>query len=53
MKKIIFTLAIVGIFHNVTLAQNEEKESAQYGASIGISPFGGSLNFQYHKNFFQ
>ena len=50
MKKIIFTLAIVGIFNNVTLAQNEEKESAQYGASIGISPFGGSLNFQYHKN---
>ena len=50
MKKIIFTLAIVGIFNNVAIAQNEEKESAQYGASIGISPFGGSLNFQYHKN---
>ncbi|OUT69501.1 MAG: hypothetical protein CBB76_08085 [Crocinitomicaceae bacterium TMED16] len=50
MKRIIFALACVGLLNNAAVAQKGEKEQAQYGVSLGVSPFGGSLNFQYHKN---
>ncbi len=50
MKKIIFMFALAGFINTNIHAQNSEKEFAQYGVSVGVSPFGGSLNLQYNKS---
>ena len=50
MKKIIAALICLSMSNQNAFAQQGEKQFAEYGASIGVSPFGGSLNFQYNKN---
>ena len=49
MKKSILFIAMLS-FSFASYAQNSEKEFAQYGVFIGVSPFGMGANFNYNFN---
>tara|TARA_Y100000589_G_scaffold105455_1_gene99895 strand:+ start:6126 stop:6752 length:627 start_codon:yes stop_codon:yes gene_type:complete len=49
MKKSILVIAIL-VFAFASNAQNSEKEFAQYGVFVGVSPFGMGANFNYNFN---
>ena len=49
MKKSILVIAMLA-FSFVSNAQNSEKEFAQYGVFVGVSPFGMGANFNYNFN---
>lgn len=49
MKKSILVIIMLA-FPFVSNAQNSEKEFAQYGVSVGVSPFGMGANFNYNFN---
>tara|TARA_Y100001934_G_scaffold182768_1_gene216091 strand:+ start:61 stop:663 length:603 start_codon:yes stop_codon:yes gene_type:complete len=46
MKKIISSVLTILIMSSASFAQNQ----ANYTVSLGYSPFGGSLNYTYHKS---
>ena len=49
MKKSILVIIVLA-FSSMSNAQNSEKEFAQYGVFIGVSPFGMGANFNYNFN---
>ena len=49
MKKSILVIAMLA-FSFASNAQNSEKEFAQYGVFVGVSPFGMGANFNYNFN---
>ena len=49
MKKSILFIAMLS-FSFASYAQNSEKEFAQYGVFVGVSPFGMGANFNYNFN---
>ena len=49
MKKSVLVL-IMFAFTFMSNAQNSDKEFAQYGVFLGVSPFGMGANFNYNFN---